>query len=373
MKWNKTFVVIAFYAPLAWGGAPRTQRASSQGPGVAHDLRATRKSNKVTLAWSQPRVSADRQSGTGHLVSRVCRDISSLDSTAAKPTACTHPVAEIDPQKTTGAIASAGSSKSNSEISIQFSDTLPEEQKGADSQFAVYTIEVRDNQGRSAGLSNSVWVPLVPMPPVSEFHSQLDARGVFLIWQDEIEIRPSSVQFDYRIYRSEKTSSHRTAIPYWRALIHTRDGDRWTGVDTNIEWEKTYSYWVTPVAKVYAANGNLISEIEGEESAPIVVTTHDIFPPAAPEGLLVVVSHIPGTKFVELIWAPNTEKDVAGYNVYRREEGGQMARINSAPITMLSFQDTNVAAGKKYWYCVSAVDLRANESAKSPEIAGALR
>jgi len=308
-----------------------------------------------------------------HLVSRVCRDISSLDSTAAKPTACTHPVTEIDPQKTADAIVSAGSGKSNSEISIQFSDTLPEEQKGADSQFAIYTVEVRDNQGRSAGFSNSVWVPLVPMPPVSEFHSQLDARGVFLIWQDEIEIRPSSVQFDYRIYRSEKTSSHRTAIPYWHALIHTRDGDRWTGVDTNIEWEKTYSYWVTPVAKVHAANGNLISEIEGEESAPIVVTTHNIFPPAAPEGLVVVVSHIPGTRFVELIWAPNAEKDVTGYNVYRREEGGQMARINSAPITMLSFQDTNVAAGKKYWYCVSAVDLRANESAKSPEIAGALR
>lgn len=34
---------------------------------------------------------------------------------------------------------------------------------------------------------------------------------------------------------------------------------------------------------------------------------------------------------------------------------------------MLSFQDTNVLAPHKYFYTISAVDIRRNESARSPE------
>jgi len=67
------------------------------------------------------------------------------------------------------------------------------------------------------------------------------------------------------------------------------------------------------------------------------------------------------------------EKDLAGYNVYRREADGQIKRVNVAPITMLSFQDTDIAPGHTYFYCISAVDIHGNESAKSPEITQALR
>jgi hypothetical protein len=334
-----------------------------------NDLRATRKGDKVTLTWSRPRAGTDPRA-----VSRVCRNISSSHPTASSlGTVCAHPVGEVGPQPTTGAVVRAPDGKSNSETTVRVTDTLPENPAGADQQFAVYTVEVRDNRGHIAGFSNSVWVPLVPILQPTELHSELDARGVYLIWQSEDENQPSSVHLDYRIYRREKPSSHRTAIPYLRAVIHTRDGDRWSGIDTNIEWEKSYSYWVTPVAKVFTANGALVSEVEGEDSPPIEITTHDIFPPAVPEKLLAVVSQIPGRRFVDLIWSPNTEKDLAGYNIYRRKEGEEMVRINSAPITMLSFQDTTVAAGNKYLYCISAVDLRENESAKSQEITATLR
>ncbi len=373
MKWNKAAFVIALCAPLTWGGAPGQQRASSHEPQLVHDLRVTRKGDKVMLTWRQPRLPADRQSLPGHLVSRVCRSLSSSSSTTANhKTACAHPVGEVDPQKETGAVVSAVGEKP-SEITLRFSDTLPEQPEGTDPQFAVYTVEVRDNQGKKAGVSNSVSVPLAPLPQTDELHSQVDVRGVYLIWSNDIESPPpSSLQFDYRVSRSEKGSSRRGVIPYLRGLVHTRDGDRWSAVDTSIEWEKTYLYWVTPLTKVYSRDGQLIGQIEGEDSGPVEVTTHDVFPPDAPERLLVIVGHIPRKKFVDLLWAPNIEKDLAGYNVYRRREGEQMVRINSAPITMFSFQDTNVAAGTKYFYCISAVDLRANESAKSPEIAAVL-
>jgi hypothetical protein len=335
-----------------------------------HDLQATRKGNKVVLTWSQPRVLADRQSVIGPLVAKVCRNISSTASTASESaTTCAQPVGEVGSQQTASAAVGAARGKSNSGTTVQFTDTLSEDSGTSDSlQFAVYTVEMRDGRGRSAGFSNPVSVPLAPILPAKGLHSELDVHGVYLIWENEIGSPPSSVHFDYRVYRGEKGSSNRIAVPYLRGLVHTKEGERWSGVDINIEWEKTYLYWVTPITRVYSQDGKLIGEIEGEDSAPIEVVTHDVFPPAVPERLLIVVNRIPGKKIVDLLWAPNTEKDLAGYNVYRREAGGQMERINSAPVTMLSFQDTNVAGGHRYFYCISAVDVRGNESAKSQEI-----
>jgi len=121
------------------------------------------------------------------------------------------------------------------------------------------------------------------------------------------------------------------------------------------------------VTRVYSPEGHLIAEIEGDDSAPLEVITHDIFPPAVPERLLPVVGHVPGKKFVDLLWAPNTEIDISGYYVYRREENGQPARVNSVPIPTLSFQDVDVVSGHQYFYSISAVDVRGNESERSPE------
>lgn len=225
----------------------------------------------------------------------------------------------------------------------------------------------------TAGFSNSVSASAVPLSPAQGLHAELDVHGVYLIWENETDTPPSSLQFDYRIYRQEKGSSNRIAVPFLRGLVHTRDGDRWTGVDMTIEWEKTYLYWIMPVTRMYSPDGKLIKEIEGKDSPPLEITTHDVFPPAVPERLLVMPSEIPEKRFVDLLWAPNTEKDLAGYNVYRREDGGQEVRLNSAPITMLSFQDTQVVAAHKYFYSISAVDVRGNESAKSQAITALLR
>jgi hypothetical protein len=341
-----TFLALAVCALLS------SAISADQSPQV-RDLQATRKGNKVTLTWTQPRMAAN------HQVAKVCRNISASSTLSGSPT-CTQPLGEVT-QKT-------------STTTAQFTDTLSEDATTSDPmQFAVYTVEMRDGQGRSTGFSNPASVPLAPTLPAKGLHSELDAHGVYLIWENEIENPPASLQFDYRVYRSEKGTAARIAVPYLRGLIHTKEGERWTGVDTSVEWEKSYSYWITPITKIYSLDGKLIGEIEGEDSAPISVVTHDVFPPAVPERLLTVVNRIPGKKFIDLLWAPNMEKDLAGYNVYRREADSQIKRVNVAPITMLSFQDTDVAPGHSYFYCISAVDIRGNESAKSPEITQALR
>ena len=53
--------------------------------------------------------------------------------------------------------------------------------------------------------------------------------------------------------------------------------------------------------------------------------------------------------------------------MYRHEEGGEPARLNSQPIKTSSFRDTDVASAHTYIYSVSAIDVRGNESARSSE------
>ena len=64
---------------------------------------------------------------------------------------------------------------------------------------------------------------------------------------------------------------------------------------------------------------------------------------------------------------PVTAADLEGYNVYRHEAGGVPVKVNTEPIRMPAFRDVQVVSGKKYFYSVSAMDQRGNESAQSEE------
>jgi fibronectin type 3 domain-containing protein len=73
--------------------------------------------------------------------------------------------------------------------------------------------------------------------------------------------------------------------------------------------------------------------------------------------------------FIDLIWAPVTNADLAGYNVYRSEAHGvavgQMVKLNSDLVKSPSYRDGAVVSGRTYDYSVSAVDVRGNESQRS--------
>jgi len=71
-----------------------------------------------------------------------------------------------------------------------------------------------------------------------------------------------------------------------------------------------------------------------------------------------------------LSWAPGSETDLAGYNLYRAESrSGPFTRVNANPITStaatVSYQDEGLKVGVKYYYHVKAVDTAHNESAPS--------
>ena len=114
--------------------------------------------------------------------------------------------------------------------------------------------------------------------------------------------------------------------------------------------------------------------------ATVTIDRHgDIFPPAIPTGLVALSIENSGTAGsgtqhssaeVNLSWQPNSEPDLDGYFVYRRDPGiaGQPKRLTPAPIAALSFDDLSATTPALYRYSVSAVNTSGKESARSPEV-----
>ena len=135
--------------------------------------------------------------------------------------------------------------------------------------------------------------------------------------------------------------------------------------DSSFEWEKTYSYRITAVGIGNWPGAEV--QVEGDDSAAIRIVTHDVFPPAVPSSPQAVYSGEGQKPFVDLIWAPATEADLAGYTVYRRDKEGTPVPLNSALIKAPSYRDSAVESGKTYSYSVSATDVHGNESGVSEE------
>ncbi len=142
-------------------------------------------------------------------------------------------------------------------------------------------------------------------------------------------------------------------------------------LDKAIRFGQTYEYRAQRVARVTVGSKTL--ELDGEFSAPVRVEALDIFPPAVPTGLAAVatVGEAGTGPSIDLSWQPDTETDLAGYAVYRREDGGTnetWQRISPAqPLVPPGFHDAQVQPGHTYRYAVTAIDQGGHESARSVE------
>ena len=91
----------------------------------------------------------------------------------------------------------------------------------------------------------------------------------------------------------------------------------------------------------------------------------DLTPPAAPRG----VETYAGDGFTEIFWTENTERDLAGYNIYvASDPHGRFRQIGST--RSADFVDRGVVNGETYYYGVAASDFDGNEGALSVDVVG---
>jgi hypothetical protein len=115
-------------------------------------------------------------------------------------------------------------------------------------------------------------------------------------------------------------------------------------------------------------------ELKSEPSPAVTFAFHDVIPPAAPTGLAAVTGGGFGeAPSIDLSWEPNSELDVAGYNVYRAGADSQFRKVNDALVMGPEFRDTTAEAGKAYVYCVTAIDQHHNESGPSATVKAEVR
>lgn len=133
------------------------------------------------------------------------------------------------------------------------------------------------------------------------------------------------------------------------------EGSRISFPDNDLTPGTRYEYKVVP----YNKDG-----YEGPEAPRVTFTWGN--PTGKPQNLTARA----GDKAVDLTWTPvetlgdgSAVKELAGYNIYRRQEGGKypLDPINSDPVKQTSFSDFGLSNDKTYRYTVKAI-VQVNES-----------
>jgi hypothetical protein len=320
-------------------------------PKFVGDLKAVRKGETVTLTWTTPSETTD-----GELIRRPGKMLVQRALARGRDS-------ELQFQTITELPLEAALKDDHGEVTTA-KDSLAELLRTGNADFAVYTVLAQGHSGKSFGLPNRSSIPLVPtLPPPQRVSAQPVPAGILLHW-DEFGPPPGlsrlGAQYAYKVMRRQQGAGEGVLVKQLSAGNHGMEF-----VDTGIEWEKSYQYWITPVT-LWQDNGRK-GQVEGDDSAVVDVMAHDSFPPASPAGLEAVFTAAPPNSFIDLTWTANTENDLAGYNVYRHTANTPPVKINSELVKTPRFPDPGVQPATKYFYSVTAVDLRGNESAKSQE------
>jgi len=277
------------------------------------------------------------------------------------------PAPPAAPQKSTAAHSAPKKSGAQRPAPQTYTDTLPANMQTQDPAVEIiYAVQILNRSARGAGLSNRVHVPaIVTLPPPGDLAAELTGNGVVLTWTSAGEAQNPSLQFRYRIYRRDEASGKEAVA----GEVPLGEPGAAHFTDSSFDWEKTYLYRITAVSIVKRLDSEV--QVEGDDTPPVRVVAHDVFPPAVPAGLQAAYSGEGQKPFIDLIWAPVTSADLAGYNVFRSEStGAEIAtrvKLNSDLLKSPSYRDSAVASGKTYTYSVSAVDVRGNESQRSEE------
>jgi hypothetical protein len=166
---------------------------------------------------------------------------------------------------------------------------------------------------------------------------------------------PAAAARKYAVYRREAAAPREPEAPVHPGLLAEP-----AYVDRTFRYDTDYLYTVRAVASDAPGAG------ESASSEPLAVRPHDSFPPAVPQGIAVSAEG----DAIKVYWFPNTEPDLAGYRVYRRQEGkAEAARVAEVSASETSWVDPEAAPGVRYHYSVSAFDATtpANESPRSEE------
>lgn len=206
-----------------------------------------------------------------------------------------------------------------------------------------------------SGVSSNYSVPVVAYPDKPQsvdaprsFFGYLDGRKVRLFWTGLDDNAVSG----YRLYRTLEADSttweQLTVNPLPRNMNEYADSTAGDG-------------------KVYLYHLRAIND-QGKEGSPSHNVRVTVFEPAPlPPGGVRVTQ---GGKALTIAWTTTHQSEVTGYRIYRRSDTEAAASLSSQliPPTTISYRDTSVRSGVRYYYSVSCVDQSGREGSRSTEV-----
>jgi len=321
-------------------------------PRPATGLTVTRTGDDVVLHWTTPDKTTDNLNVQPALTAEVCRELPPATVCAPVKRLAVHP----------GPTEAA--------------ESLPSQLTAGPAILLAYRVRLFNTKGRSAGLSSPAFAASgAAPPPVVGLKATPVREGAMLEWQPQpaaaaVELDRILVQTKAPQKPSAKQPLQLTPSP--PTEVHLRAGgqsaDPGGTIDPTAERGEIYRYTAQRVRSV-TLDGHAL-EIRSTLSPTITVVMHDTFPPRTPTGLAAV----PSTDGIDLSWEPNTEPDLAGYIVYRRQVSvtgeaiGTPTRLTSTPTPAPAFSDRTAQPGQSYSYRVTAIDTAGNESPASTEV-----
>ena len=351
-KWRWVAPAAALLAVLAGCGTPGVPLPPSLNlPNPVTDLAAERTGNQVTLTWTTPKRNTDRLVMKDSVAVWVCRKERSGNC--------------VDTGGGALLLVPGDAGK--------FTETLPADLASGTPRKLSYYVELKNRNGRSAGLSNGAIVLAgAPPAPLTGMTAEVRKTGVVLRWTPDSE--DVAVRLRRKLLTPPQAKPQQQGLltpppePLEQNLLVEGGSKTGSAIDKDIRLGQTYEYRAQRVSRV-ASEGKTL-ELDGELSEPVRVEARDVFPPAVPTGLTSVpIAGGNGEEpAIDLSWQPNTEADIAGYFVYRREGNGEWLRVSPEMLVGPAFHDQHVEPGHTYSYAVSAVDQGGHESTRSAEV-----
>jgi len=331
-------------------------------PQAVTDLSGSQVANGVVLTFTLPTETVDRRSLKEMPSIEIYRGLGGPggDSETHMILLATIPSAAVDQYVAQG--------------QARYLDQLkPEDFAQRDSIGASYSIRTRASEKKYSEPSNVAYLLIRPaLDPIADLKTQVTQPAIVLSWTAPQKTLTGSSPpvAGYRIYRAESDSQAAGNVsgPKLKSpLAKIGESDSPSFQDNQFEFGKTYVYSVRSITVPST------EAVESADSNLAIVTPQDVFPPAAPQGL--VVALVPGQAgapaVLELSWAVSPETDIAGYNVYKSEEAGTSGtRANADLLLTPAFRDMNVQPGHRYFYAVTALDRSGNESPRSEAVSG---
>jgi hypothetical protein len=400
-------VAALLIACTAGCGSPGQPRPPSLNlPEVVKDLTAERVGDVVELRWTTPEKTTDGLDVKGLMTAEVCRT-----AVASAASSGCIPVVRLPVQP--------GPTRA--------SEALPPALTVDPPALLGYRVQILNAHGRSAGPSAEAFAASGVAPPaVEQLRAIATAEGATLEWQkkdttavvelDRLPVGANGVAVEpapakrpakasSKSLMKKQTAGKKTAgketgqgkpgVPASTPKVQQSSSgpvevklrtppevaDAGGTIDHTAQMGESYRYTAQRVRTVLLEGHRL--EMRSFASGPVTLVVRNMFPPHAPTGL----EAVPGgaatgdraERSIDLSWTPNTERDLAGYIVYRQEidakgvAAGTATRLNPTPVAGPAYRDQTAEAGRRYAYFITAINAAGNESAPSEAVQETLR